>query len=104
MIRQVLTRLGTATASPVAFVVVVVYLVIWITVSPHTFDFHALATMAVWFMTLFIQRAEHRDTQALHAKLDELIRVSSVSNTLTKIDDEEPEDIEKLRSDARISD
>jgi low affinity Fe/Cu permease len=25
-------------------------------------------------MTLFIQRAEHRDTQAIHAKLDELLR------------------------------
>jgi hypothetical protein len=24
-------------------------------------------------MTLFIQRAEHRDTQAIHAKLDELL-------------------------------
>jgi low affinity Fe/Cu permease len=26
-------------------------------------------------MTLFIQRAEHRDTQAIHAKSDELLRV-----------------------------
>jgi low affinity Fe/Cu permease len=25
-------------------------------------------------MTLFVQRAEHRDTQAIHAKLDELLR------------------------------
>jgi low affinity Fe/Cu permease len=25
-------------------------------------------------MTLFIQRAEHRDTQAIQAKLDELLR------------------------------
>jgi low affinity Fe/Cu permease len=25
-------------------------------------------------MTLIIQRAEHRDTQAIHAKLDELLR------------------------------
>ncbi len=27
-------------------------------------------------MTLFIQRAEHRDTQAIHAKLDELLQSS----------------------------
>ena len=30
--------------------------------------------MSVWTMTLFIQRAEHRDTQAIQAKLDELLR------------------------------
>jgi low affinity Fe/Cu permease len=48
-------------------------------------------------MTLFIQRAEHRDTQALHAKLDELIRADTSAKDITRIDDEEPEDIEKQR-------
>jgi low affinity Fe/Cu permease len=38
-----------------------------------TFDFNAVATLAVWIMTLFIQRSSHRDTLAIHAKLDELI-------------------------------
>jgi hypothetical protein len=32
---------------------------------------HSIATLATWGMTLVIQRAEHRDTQAIHAKLDE---------------------------------
>ena len=32
-------------------------------------------------MTLFIQRAEHRDTQAVHAKLDELLRVEGRART-----------------------
>jgi low affinity Fe/Cu permease len=35
---------------------------------------YAIATLATWMMTLFIQRSEHRDTQAIHAKLDELLR------------------------------
>ena len=49
-------------------------------------------------MTLFIQRAEHRDTQALHAKLDELLRASATADSQTaKIDNEEPEEIEKHR-------
>jgi low affinity Fe/Cu permease len=30
----------------------------------------AVATLMVWVMTLLIQRSEHRDTQAIHAKLD----------------------------------
>jgi len=47
------------------------------------------------FMTLIIRRAEHRDTQAIHAKLDELLRVEGrARNELTKLDQEEPEKIE----------
>jgi len=50
-------------------------------------------------MTLVIQRAEHRDTQALHAKLDELLRADRTARTeLVKIDDEEPEVIEERRA------
>ena len=45
-----------------------------------------LATMAVWFMTLLIQRAEHRDTQAMQAKLDELLHAPSrANNAMTRI-------------------
>jgi hypothetical protein len=35
------------------------------------FDWHPIATVATWLMTLLVQRAEHRDTQAIHAKLDD---------------------------------
>jgi low affinity Fe/Cu permease len=56
-------------------------------------------------MTLEVQRAEHRDTQALHAKLDELLHVQrGARNELTKLDDEEPEVIEKHRETARRDD
>jgi low affinity Fe/Cu permease len=52
-------------------------------------------------MTLLIQRAEHRDTQALQAKLDELIRATSAArDEVAEIDDKEPEEIEKERSAA----
>ncbi|MFZ2145487.1 MAG: low affinity iron permease family protein, partial [Xanthobacteraceae bacterium] len=40
----------------------------------------------------------HRDTQAIHAKLDELLKTHpNASNKLTRIDDEEPEEIEGYR-------
>jgi hypothetical protein len=49
-------------------------------------------------MTLFIQRAEHRDTQALHAKLDELLRAASEADSETAtVDKKEPEEIEVQR-------
>jgi low affinity Fe/Cu permease len=53
-------------------------------------------------MTLFIQRAEHRDTQAIHAKLDELLRVDDNARTeLSEIDESEPEEIERDRKAAK---
>jgi low affinity Fe/Cu permease len=53
-------------------------------------------------MTLFIQRAGHRDTQAIHAKLDELLRVEGRARSeLSQLDDEEPEVIEKHRAEER---
>ena len=54
--------------------------------------------MFTWLMTLFIQRSEHRDTQAIHAKLDELLRADrNASDRLTEIDKKEPETIEEHR-------
>src|SRR6476659_3762489 len=66
-----LTRLGVYTANPLAFLVLVTYAALWYLFKPETFEWHAVATLATWGMTLVIQRAEHRDTQAIHAKLDD---------------------------------
>jgi hypothetical protein len=51
------------------------YALLWLTFDRTTFDWNAIATLAVWIMTLFIQRTNRRDSLALHAKLDELLRV-----------------------------
>src|SRR6476660_2087795 len=104
-IRKLLTRLGEMAAHPSAFGVLVLYALLWFIFDRETLDWHAVATLSVWFMTLLIQRAEHRDTQALQAKIDELLHASSrADSSLTKIDDEEPEDIERLRTKARATD
>jgi low affinity Fe/Cu permease len=97
-IRQALTALGVFTSHPAAFVIVAVYGVLWFIFQPNTFEWHGIATLAVWLMTLLIQRAEHRDTQAIHAKLDELLHAQAgARNEVMKVDQEEPEDIEKSR-------
>ena len=71
----------------------------------ETFDWHAVATLATWFMTLVIQRAEHRDTQALHANVDELLRVhGDARNDLMKLDQRDAEDIERHRDEAQKQD
>jgi low affinity Fe/Cu permease len=97
-IRQSLTALGVLTAHPAAFLIVAAYGVLWFIFQPQSFDWHGVATLVVWLMTLLIQRAEHRDTQAIHAKLDELMRAQGgARNEIMKADKEEPEDIEKSR-------
>jgi len=97
-----LTRLGVFLAHPAAFVALVLYVAAWLALDPLSFDWHSVATIATLLMTLFIQRAEHRDTQAIHAKLDELLRVEGrARNELIELDDEEPEAIEQHRSNER---
>ena len=104
-LRHSLTALGVFTAHPAAFGIVAAYGVLWFIFQPHTFDWHGVATLAVWLMTLLIQRAEHRDTQAIHAKLDELLHAEAgASNEITKVDQEEPEDIENRRKIQRTLD
>jgi low affinity Fe/Cu permease len=98
LLRRALTSLGVLTAHPAAFVIVAVYTGAWAILEPDTLDWHGAATIATWLMTLLIQRAEHRDTQAIHAKLDELLKADDAAhNHIRKVDEQEPEEIEKAR-------
>jgi low affinity Fe/Cu permease len=95
---RALTAFGVWTASPWAFGAFALYAVLWLVFGKESLDWHGVATLATWLMTLCIQRAEHRDTQAIHAKLDALIRVTpGAQDDLTRLDEEEPETIEKHR-------
>lgn len=100
-IRELLTTFGTLTSRPGAFLILAGFTAGWLIFEPRTLDWHGVATLVTWAMTLLIQRAEHRDTQALQAKLDELIRATSAArDEVAEIDDKEPEEIEKERSAA----
>jgi low affinity Fe/Cu permease len=104
-IRHLLTRLGELAAHPGAFGILIAYAVLWFVLDRESLDWHATTTLIVWFMTLLIQRAEHRDTQALQAKMDELLHAHArADNAMTKIDEKEPEDIVRHRSEARAAD
>jgi low affinity Fe/Cu permease len=105
LFRQGLTRLGVFMSHPAAFLIVSLYAAAWIFLNAAPFDWHSGATLVTLFMTLFIQRAEHRDTQAIHAKLDELLRAAShARNELTHLDAEEPETIEEHRAEEQDRD
>lgn len=97
-IGSVLTAIGVATARPGAIFLVPAYGAGWAYFEPDTFDWHAVAVLAAWAMTFLIQRAAHRDTQAIHGKLDELLREQpQARSTLEHLDEDEPEEIERRR-------
>jgi low affinity Fe/Cu permease len=101
-IRHWLTLIGVSTSHPLAFAIVGLYVVAWLAFDPGSLNWQGLATVATWIMTLFIQRAENRDTQAIHAKLDELLRVEGQArNELTVMDQKEPEEIALHRTQER---
>lgn len=94
------THVGQAAGHPAAFLVVIIYAALWLIFSPATFEWNAVATLAVFAMTLFIQRTNRRDNLALHAKLDELLRVdSNARSELAQLDEQEPEAIERHRDE-----
>ena len=101
-IRRLLTRVGVWASHPIAFGLVALYGLAWLVFDPHDFGWHALAVMATWMMTLLIVRADHRDTQAIHAKLDELLTSHGPARTeLATLDEQEPEEIERHRAHER---
>jgi low affinity Fe/Cu permease len=101
-IRRGLTELGVLTSHPAAFVIVGIYAVCWVIFDWESFNWHGVATLATWLMTLFIQRAEYRDTQAIQAKLDELLRANKDARTeLAHLDEREAEEIERHRDAAK---
>ena len=102
--QRALTASGALMSRPSAFLVVVAYAALWLIFSRETFDWHAVVALVTWAMTLFIQRAEHRDTQAIHAKLDELLHAQgATTEEFTRLDDREPEEIEAKREDERTN-
>jgi low affinity Fe/Cu permease len=88
-----------------AFAAVLVYVILWLVFDRESFDFHGAIALLTLCMTLFIQRSEHRDTQAIQAKLDELLRsISNAQTSLTRLDEEQPEQIEAHRDRAKAND
>jgi hypothetical protein len=93
--RGLLTHTGVLTARPAAFAIFALYCVSWI---------YSRTACATCGMTLVIQRAEHRDTQAIHAKLDELLKATNRADSdIMRIDDKDAEEVEREAEKARTT-
>jgi low affinity Fe/Cu permease len=96
-----------ATGRPIAFVLAVVLIVLWAITGP-LFDFsdtwqlviNTSTTIMTFLMVFLIQNTQYRDSEAIHIKLDELIRsIKSAQNELLDLEEMEDEDLYRIRAD-----
>ena len=94
---------------PTAFVVAVAVIIIWALTGPF-FGFsdtwqliiNTGTTIVTFLMVFLIQNTQNRDTGAIQAKLDELIRaIDGAHNALLDLEELDEEEIEHIRRDYR---
>jgi low affinity Fe/Cu permease len=104
------TRFSKATArttgSPVTFAVALAVIVVWAVTGPifHWSDTWQLVvntgtTIVTFLMVFLIQSTQNRDAEAVHVKLDELLRISpGAHNVLLDLEELDEQELDRLRA------
>ena len=108
--RTSFTRFASSIAhlagKPVAFVTAVTLILAWIVTGP-LFGFsdtwqlmiNTLTTIVTFLMVFLIQNTQNRDAEAMHIKLDELIRaIKEAQNSLLDLENLDEEELDRIRS------
>ena len=104
-------RLARLTAhvmgQPVAFGTALAIIILW-AISGPIFGFsdtwqliiNTGTTIITFLMVFIIQNTQNRDAEAMHIKLDELIRaMDQAQNALLNLEELEEEDLDRIRAD-----
>ena len=92
---------------PAAFAVACVIIILWAAAGP-IFNFsdtwqliiNTGTTIVTFLMVFLIQNTQNRDSEAMHIKLDELIRaIDKAQNALLNLEELEEEDLDRIRAD-----
>ncbi len=106
-ISKTFTRFSTAvarwTGRPMVFITCCALVVLWALSGP-LFGFsdtwqlviNTSTTIVTFLMVFLIQNTQNRDSNALHAKLDELIRISEAKNSFIGIENLSDEELEAI--------
>jgi len=98
---------ASAAGKPATFAVAVLSIIIWAVLGPifgysDTWQLviNTATTIVTFLMVFLIQNTQNRDTQALHLKLDELIRATKGAHNLMlaldKMDDDQLKRLQAL--------
>ncbi|MGR9053874.1 MAG: low affinity iron permease family protein [Gammaproteobacteria bacterium] len=95
------------TGRALAFNLAMIIIMVWV-ISGPIFGFsdtwqliiNTATTIVTFLMVFLIQHTQNRDTQAMHSKLDELIRsVESARKEFLNLEDLEDEDFQKFKEE-----
>jgi low affinity Fe/Cu permease len=102
-------KTSVAVASPWAFVLAIVTIVVWVVTGP-IFGFsdtwqlviNTGTTIVTFLMVFLIQNTQNRDAHAMQLKLDELIRaLKSARNSLIDLEEMSEDELVKLEQEFR---
>ena len=98
------------TGSPAAFLLATLVVLVWLLTGP-LFDYsdtwqlviNTGTTIVTFLMVFLIQNAQYRDSEALHVKLDELIRaLDGAHNALLDLEELDENQLTKIRHDYQL--
>ncbi|MCL5994788.1 MAG: low affinity iron permease family protein [Chloroflexi bacterium] len=94
------------TGRPITFLIALLVIVVWALTGPifHFSDTWQLVintstTIITFLMVFLIQNTQYRDSEAIHIKLDELIRaIKGANNILVDMEEASEEELERMRA------
>jgi low affinity Fe/Cu permease len=101
---QFANYVAEASGYPIVFAAAVLSVIIWLATGP-AFQFsdtwqlvmNTVTSVITFLMVFLIQTSQNRDSTALQAKLDELIRVGSAQNLFVGLEQLSPDEIAEIR-------
>jgi low affinity Fe/Cu permease len=104
---KVAKETANAVGRPTAFIIALGVIALWLLTGPlfHFSDtwqliINTATTIVTFLMVFLIQNTQNRDAQAMHLKLDELLRATRAArNTLVDVEELSEQDLKELQAE-----
>jgi low affinity Fe/Cu permease len=99
-------RIARAVGQPAGFGAACAVIILWVVTGPifgfsdtWQLSINTGTTIVTFLMVFLIQNTQNRDAEAMHIKLDELIRaIDKAQNALLNLEELEEKDLDRIRS------